>query len=111
MLKVGDEIEMFDGSYAFGVKNGKFDGLYYCTTKGPFIVVAVGLKTTVNVEQRMCDNSLAIADILITDNNNGYWFVPSQFARRVPTHTVTFDNGKAITISDESYEALKNQLS
>ncbi len=111
MLKVGDKIKMFDGSYAFGIKDGKFDELWHCSEKGPFTVIAVGLRTTVNANQRMSDNSLAIADILITDNNSGFWFVPSRFARHIPTHTVTFDNGEAITISDESYEALKNQLS
>ena len=106
MLKVGDKIEMFDGSYAFGVKNGRFDELYHCTKKGPFIVVAVDLKTTVNVKQRMSNNNLAIADILITDNNGGFWFVPSKFARRV-VHKITLDGSPDIKINEEMYEFLK----
>ncbi len=111
MLKVGDEIEMLDRSYAFGVKDGKYNGLPYCQSKGPFTVVKTGLKTLGYTGDATTGQYNATADILITDNNGGFWFVPSRFARRVSMHTVTFDNGEAITISDESYEALKNQLS
>jgi len=111
MLKVGDTVEMFDGSYAFGVKNGGYDTLWRCSERGPFTVIVVGLKTTINAKQRMCDRSPATANILIGDNDGGFWFVPSRFARKLNKHTITFDNGDAIEISDESYRALRNQLS
>ncbi len=112
MLKVGDKIEMFDGSYAFGVKNGRYDTLSCCQSKRPFTVIRVNLSTLSYTQRPNVPGQFdRTADILITDSNNGYWFVPSRFARLISTHTVTFDNGKAIAISDESYEALKNQLS
>ena len=112
MLKVEDKIEMFDGSYAFGVKNGRYDTLSCCQSKGPFTVIRVNLNTLGYTQRpNVLGQFDRTADILITDNNGGFWFVPSRFAQCVPTHTVTFDNGEAITISDESYEALKNQLS
>ncbi len=110
MLKVGDKIVVFDGSYAFGVKNGKYDELPYCQSKGPFTVVKTDLKTLGYTGYATTGQYNATADILITDNNGGFWFVPSRFARCVPTHMVTFDNGETIMISDESYEALYNQL-
>lgn len=110
MLKVGDKIKMLAGAYAFGVKNGKYDNLDYCSQKGPFTVVKAGLKITIDIKVCMSNKQPAIADILITDNNGGFWFVPSQFAHRIPTHTIRFDDGTAIEISDASYEALKRQL-
>lgn len=113
MLKVGDTVKIFDGSYAFGVKDGDYDRLNSCSQKGPFTVIAVNLKTTIDADLRMSytyNHQPAIADILIGDNDGGFWFVPSCMTEPVQ-HTITFDNGKAIKISKKSYNALKNQLS
>lgn len=110
MLKVGDKIELLDGSYALGVKNGGFDRLWYCQQKGSFTVIKTGLKTLGNTNNHTSGQFNATADILITDNDGGFWFVLSKLAKRIPPHTITFDKGIAFAISDESYEALKQQL-
>ena len=110
MLKVGDKIRITDGSYTYGVKHGKFD-TYHGLQKKPLIVIETNLQTIISDGMKTCNKTPAIADILVTDNAGNFWFTPSRFTKRVFIHTVTFDNGAAITISDESYEALKSQLS
>ena len=110
-FKVGDKIEMFDGSYAFGIKDGMYDVLSYCQSKGPFTIIRVNLSTLgFTVRPNKSGRFDRTADILITDNNGGFWFVPSRFARLIsPMHTITIA-GKDIEISDESYRNLKKQL-
>ena len=110
MLKAGDKIRMTDGSWAFGVKDGEYVELEYCQSKGPFTVVKTGLQVLGNTNNHTSGQFNATADIFITDNDGGFWFVPSRFAKRMPTHTITFDNGSAIVISDESFEALRKDI-
>lgn len=111
-LKVGDRVEITDWSYAFGIKDGKFNEHFYSHPAGgkPLIVVKVDLKVTGNANQRMSSGKLVITDLLITDNDGNFWFVTSFLTERI-SHTVTFDGGEVIEISDESFEALKRTLS
>ncbi len=112
MFKIGDRIKMFDGSYVFGVKNGKYDVLPVCRQKGPFTVIQVNLSVMARADRPNQPNKNLdkIADILITDNDDGFWFTPSCFAQHV-MHTIAFDGEETVKISHKSYEALKQVLS
>lgn len=110
MLKIGDKVKVADWSYAFGVKDGKYDEHCYGQGETVLIVVQTGLRVTQNAKQLMSNHQPAIADIFITDGEGNFWFVTSYLTKRI-SHTVVFDGGEVIEISDESYNALKNQLS
>ena len=112
MLKIGDKIRMNDRSYAFGVKDGKYSEFPRHKDKGPFTVVEVDLlvarKSSVREEE--LGHPATVSDILLTDDNGGFWFVPSNYTELIiPKHTIIID-GNPIEISDESFEALKKQL-
>ena len=109
MLKVGDKVKINDWSYVFGVKNGKYNTRYQPATGELFTVIQINLTVTENVNQRMSNGQLAIADLLITDDEEGYWFVTSYLTEHV-AHTVAFDGGSTIEISDELFEALKREF-
>ncbi len=112
MLKVGDRIRMFDGSYAFGIKNGRYSLLHFPEIKQIFTVVEINLLTArrSEVEREELGHPVTVADILITDSMEGFWFVPSRFAKRIPPkNTITID-GNSVEISDESFEALRKQF-
>ena len=112
MLKVGDKIRMLDGSYAFGIKDGGYAVLTCCQQRGLFTVIRTGLSVIGDASKPNPTGQFSrTANILITDNDGGFWFVLSKFAKRISTHTITFDDGKTIIISDESFEALKEQFS
>lgn len=110
MLKIGDKVEITDWSYAFGVKDGVYSTLPRKSRGKRFTVLQTNLKATGDPHQLMSNGVRATADILVTDNDGGFWFTTSWLAKKI-NHTITFDNGFTIEISDESYNALKNQLS
>lgn len=110
MLKIGDRVKISDWSYAFGIRNGKFDTHNYGQGRTILTVIQIDLRVAENGNQLMSNGQPAIADILVTDSEGGFWFVTSYLTSCI-SHTVIFDGGKAIEISDESYQALKNQLS
>ena len=101
---------MFDGSYAFGVKNGRYDELNCCQSKGPFTVVKTGLKALGYTGDATTGEYNATADILITDNDNGFWFVPSRFTKRIAPKHVIYIDGNSVEINNESFKALRKQF-
>ena len=114
MLKAGDKITITDGSYAFGIKDGEYIESLRHRNGEQFTVVQVSLTVArrSHVDWEELGHKGTIADILITDNYDGFWFMSSQRAKLIsPTHTLSFDGGNTIEISDESFQALKKQFS
>ncbi len=108
-VNVGDIVTVVDGSYAFGVENGKFSGCISNLTRARnnLTVVLVGLKV-------MRDPSgvvSSVCDTLVTNGKGGYWFVRSDLCRVESSdhHTIIID-GKAIELSQQSFDNLKEQL-
>ena len=105
-LRVGDKVCCGDGSYSFGIRQGKYvDGI--SNTSGDrenLTVAALDLDITKGgLYPHPCDT-------LVTDGHGNFWFVLSECCLLLPEkHTITVD-GKNIEISDESYENLKRQL-
>ncbi len=110
-LRVGDRVRCVDGSWSFGISNGRWDRLGMCNSNkacNDLLVLATGL----NVKR--ADPSLpdgdSFCDIMVTDGLGNYWFLLERLCRLLPEmHTITID-GKDIEISDESFENLKRQL-
>ncbi|KKL93305.1 hypothetical protein LCGC14_1876040 [marine sediment metagenome] len=112
MLKIGDKIEITDGSYLFGVKNGKYSMHPRFRNKELFTVVEINLSTARKslVDYEKFGHPDTIASILITDNEGGFWFTPRRFiVQTTPKHTIIID-GNPIKISDNSFEALRKQF-
>ncbi len=111
-LKIGDKVEVLDPSYLFGVMNGHYNEPYHNDRPwdGPFTVIATKLNTIMQNDKMMFNGQLAVADILITDDDGGFWFAQSCFLKRV-FHTITFDDGSAMEINDVMFGALKQTLS
>lgn len=110
-LKVGDKVDMFDGSYAFGVnkeqystncnaRNGDRDGL---------TVVRTGLRVSGQAYESTSGASTRVCDVLVTNSEGGFWFTQSRFLKLCNEHTITIDD-QEITISDKSYQELKRSL-
>lgn len=110
MLKIGDKIRIFDTSYSFGIREGEYSEPMYSLKKEILTVIATGLFVARKPLSGKFGDKCTIADILVTDNNGNYWFIQSERVKRIsPEHTITIDD-KEITISDESFQALKKQL-
>lgn len=105
-LKVGDKVRITDWPYAFGIKNGGYDTHCRSVAGELLTVVQIGLAVMERNGQYMSNSHLATADLLVTDDKGGFWFTTSYLTKRI-SHTVTFDGGEVIEISDESFEALK----
>ena len=108
-LKVGDRVDMHDGSFVFGICDGEYST--YCSSfnsdRDGLTVVKTGLRTIENV--KYVDNKVShICDILVKNNHGNYWFVASSQCR-LSCHTIEID-GKTIELSGASFEALKKQL-
>ena len=119
-FKKGDKVNIRDGSYIFGIKDGGYSA--YCgsgdDSRRNLIVVETGLSV---VELKSKDSRYgtsvhlsgpysAINDLLITDNNGSFWFTQSRFCDHAESnHTIIID-GKIIILSHKSFLALKEQL-
>ena len=119
-FKKGDKVNIYDGSYVFGIKNGGYST--YCDSRNDnrknLTVVETGLSV---VELRYKDSKYndechlsgpysAVNDLLVTDNNGSFWFTQSRFCNPVePNHHIVID-GKTIVLSHKSFLALREQL-
>ncbi len=114
MVKVGDKIGMLGTSYAFGVKDGKYDQLSLSSLGlgSTFTVVETNLlvaRKSLAIQEEF-GHPRTIADTLITDNDGGFWFIRGKDAERIsPKRTIVLDN-ITVSISDESYQSLKKAL-
>lgn len=109
MLQVGDKVDMHDGSYCFGIKDGGYTS--YCdreTDRKSLTVVQINLSTMECADGTRNGDYTQVCDILVTNNNGDFWFTQSRFVKPA-AHTITID-GKDIVISDESFANLKKQF-
>ena len=109
-LKVDDKVNIKDGSYAFGIENGRYTRSSNCDKREGLAVISTGLKTMRDADEERSGEYTQVCDLLVTDNDGGYWFTQSRFVEPVdPIHTIVID-GAEIEISDKSFKALKKQL-
>ena len=104
-LRVGDRVNVVDGSYAFGIKNGKYYGNISNNNRERYnlVVVNVGLDVDTYCEETKLD-------LLVTDGHGNFWFVLSNGCKLIPQmHKISIGD-KEFEISDESYEAFKKQF-
>lgn len=109
-LKVGDKVDMHDGSYCFGINNGRY--VTNCPVgtgdRQGLEVVEIELDTMEKANGNRSGPYTSVCDILVTNNKGGFWFTQSRLAS-LCKHTITID-GKDINVSAESYENLKRTL-
>ena len=110
-LKVGDRVNMFDGSYAFGINKGQYSDDCSCFNddRNGLTILEIDLRVTENAYGKISGEYTTVCDILVTNGNGGFWFTRSRFLRLCNGYTITID-GKEITISEKSYQELKRSL-
>ncbi len=109
-LKIGDKVDIIDGSYVFGIRNGRYTAScnHQNGDREGLTVVDTGLKTMKDYTDKTTGESCAVCDILVTNNEGNYWFTQSSLVE-LCKHTIVID-GKKIEISGKSFEALKRQF-
>ncbi len=105
-LKVGDIVDIHDGSYSFGIRNGVYDIGTVCGTHRR--IIQNRLKVMKDAYGSKNGEYCTICDLFVTDDKGGFWFTRSKYAV-LHTHVIVID-GKNIEISHESFENLKKQL-
>lgn len=102
MLKVGNKVNMFDRSWAFGIRNGEYTS--YVPMKN-LIIVKTHLDVMEHVDGDRTGQYSEICDLLVMDDN-GYYFVPSRFCKLAVGEIEIryFFDGKDVTdkISDKT---------
>ena len=116
-LQVGDRVDMHDCSYCFGVQNGEYTT--WCDNRNGDREGLTVVKTRLSVLGETNSHTISkigrafdeVCDILVTNNDGGYWFTQSRFVNLCePEHTVSFDGGDIVTISDQSYRELREHF-
>lgn len=107
-LKVGDQVDMHDGSYCFGIKDDKYTTNCSGIERKGLTVIEIGLNTMKMANGTREGDHTQVCDILVTDNKGGFWFTQTRFMKP-PTFIITI-GGKDIVISAESFASLKKQL-
>lgn len=116
-FKKGDKVDIRDGSYTFGIKNGEY--ISHCSgfdgSRNNLMVVEIGLSVLkLNDykwnEQNGFSGISVVNDLLVTDNNGSFWFTQSRFCDPTePNHTIVIDD-KTVILSHKSFLALREQL-
>jgi hypothetical protein len=111
-LRVGDRVEVFDGSSSCGIRNGEF--VYTIDNRNGdrfnLRVCSIGLY----IKTRLSYNA---ADTLVTDDEGNYWFVRSDLCHimkrtsemqslKVGDRVNVMDNSYSFGIRDGKYEGL-----
>ncbi len=110
MFNVRDQIEVYDGSWSFGIVDGKISSLTFTKDKAPYTVVNTGLNVMRHSEGTRKGIFEEKCDLLVKDKEGNFWFVQSRLSEKyVETHPIIID-GKTINISEESYQSLKKAL-
>jgi hypothetical protein len=108
-IRKGDRINVTDGSWVFGVCDGEYqNGISNGgNNRDHLLVVSDGLQVSNNgTGDGMKDDP---CQVLATNGNGDFWFVPEKHCRLVDKHRITID-GKDIDLSEESFNELKRQL-
>jgi len=109
-LKVGDKVDMKDGSWSFGVNKGEYSGSpnNFNGDRDGLTVIETDLRVMKDCNDDKSGTFSGISDILVTDGKSGFWFAKSSQCK-LCDHTIEID-GKKIEMSAKSYENLKQQL-
>ncbi len=113
-IAVGDKVKITDRSWIFGIdtKKGKrIDAPWPLDENVWLEVLETGIKAVEPCYSGKQSPSHAECDLLVTDGDSCFYFVPSHIIEKVQSlkHTITIDD-KRIEISHESFMALKSQL-
>ncbi len=96
-LKVGDVVNMNDGSYCFGVQHGGYSRNCDNTNgdRERLTVVETGLKAMANCDDDQVGQWCAVCDILVS-GHNGLWFTQSALVSLSDPEEemITLSNGK-----------------
>lgn len=112
-LKVGDVVNMRDGSWSFGIKNGNYSS--YCPSnkvgdRKNLRIVETGLDTMKHSGDNRSGEYCAICDILVTNDNGGFWFTQSRFLTLVNKKHIIVIDGKEVEIDDKTFQAIKKAM-
>ena len=98
-LKVGDKVDMDDGSKIFGIDNGEYS--VYCDHRNGdrinLTVKQIGLRIVPDIDNRYENGCLAgrdVCTILVADGKGNFWFVPDDQLRLVKPEKMITINGK-----------------
>jgi len=102
MYKVGDRVNVYDGSWSFGIYNGKYCG---CMPHKPFeirqnlLVIETNLSVMENANGGRQGQYSEICDLLITDEGGNFWFIRSEFCKSANKEIEIryFADGKDVT--------------
>lgn len=100
-FKIGDKIEITDGSYAFAIYNGKFEKHLPVNMKSNITVATINLAV-----EKHGDTFSEGCDLMVTDGDGNYAFTQSRLCKSVETQIEIryFCNGEDVTdaISEET---------
>ena len=78
-FEIGDKIDVRDGSWSFGVANGKYaNHVAYEYRKGLTVI-----QSELCVQRKSICHSSENCDLLVTDGDGNYFFVPSDLCELV----------------------------
>ena len=110
MFNVGDQIRVYDGSWSFGIVEGKIANMCFTKSYAPCIVVNNNLCVMKNGEGTRRGRFEEKCDLLVVDKNGNFWFTQSRLSEKyVLIHSIIVDD-KTVNISNELYQALKKAI-
>jgi hypothetical protein len=106
-MNVGDKVNINDGSWGFGVRDGQYCHSTSCgNNRKNLTVVAVGLYAMKDNTDNRHGEFSAVNDIAVTDGHGSVWFTQSRFCELVDREIEVryFRNGEDVTgfIADEA---------
>lgn len=114
MFKIGDRVNMRDGSWSFGIYNDEY--CHHVPNKPEIRQNLLVIKTNLTVMEEADGDRTGhyseVCDLLVTDENSGFWFTRSDLCNPVDKKIEVryFSDGKDITneISDETKQNLRS---
>lgn len=83
-FKVGDKVNVYDGSYSFGVYDGEYCGsIPHPNCRDNLTIVKTGLSVMERAEGKRHGEYREVCDLLVTDSSDGFWFIRSDFCRLI----------------------------
>ena len=107
-MKIGDKINVRDGSYGFGIRNGEV--IQYLNnmddSRKNLTIVKTGLYVMSDADEPRHGAYSRVNDLLVTDGNGNFWFTQSRLCELVDKEIKVkyICNGVDVTgsISDET---------
>ena len=114
MFKVGDKVNVLDGSYSFGIEDGRYS--HWCHdhngNRNGLIVVETGLSAMAKEFGNRSGPDTWVCNILVKNDRGGFWFTQERYcvlAEKKITVRYFDENDKDVTdkISDETKKNLQ----